>query len=86
MIALADKREIYGCCHLLKGYAILERVHTEAGHINKPRPITVENDTIRIDESAMSYDTEYPIQLADGTKYEVVFTSDGAIEIYEVAP
>lgn len=65
---------------------MLERVRTEEGRINTMHPITVENDTIRIDESAMSYDTGYPVELADGTKYEVVFTSDGAIEIYEIAP
>ena len=64
---------------------MLERVQTEERRTDKVCPVTVEDDTIRIDESAISYDTEYPVQLADGTKYDVVFTSDGAIEIYEVA-
>lgn len=48
-------------------------------------PITVENDTIRINEKAMLYDTVYPVKLSDAT-YHIIFTSDGAIEIYEVAP
>ena len=48
-------------------------------------PITVENDTIRINEKAMIYDTVYPVKLSDAT-YHIIFTSDGAIEIYEVAP
>ena len=64
---------------------MLERVQTEEWRTDEDCPVTVENDTIRIDESAMSYDTAYPVELADGAKYEVVFTSDGAIEIYEVA-
>lgn len=65
---------------------MVEQVQTAERRAGESSPVTVENDTIRIDESAMSYDTVYPVQLADGTKYEVVFTSDGAIEIYEVAP
>ncbi len=65
---------------------MVERVRTEEKRTDKVCPVTVESDTIRIDESAISYDTEYPVQLADGTKYDVVFTSDGAIELYEVAP
>lgn len=48
-------------------------------------PVTVENDTIRINEKAMLYDTVYPVKLSDAT-YHIIFTSDGAIEIYEVAP
>ena len=65
---------------------MLERVHTQEGHVEKSPPVTVENETIRIDESAMLYDTAYPVELSDGTAYHVIFTSDGAIEIYEVAP
>ena len=64
---------------------MLERVQTEERRTDEDCPVTVENDIIRIDESAMSYDTAYPVELVDGAKYEVVFTSDGAIEIYEVA-
>lgn len=48
-------------------------------------PITVENATIRINEKAMLYDTVYPVKLSDAT-YHIIFTSDGALEIYEVAP
>lgn len=54
-------------------------------HPESATPITVENDTIRINEKAMLYDTVYPVKLSDAT-YHIIFTSDGAIEIYEVAP
>lgn len=47
--------------------------------------ITVEGDVIRIDGKAMLYDVVYPVELSDAA-YQVTFTSDGAIEIYEVAP
>lgn len=47
--------------------------------------ITVEGDVIRIDGEAMLYDVVYPVKLSDAA-YHVVFTSDGAIEIYEAAP
>lgn len=60
-----------------------ERLTTH--HPENANPVTVENDTIRIDEKAMLYDTVYPVQLSDAT-YHIIFTSDGAIEIYEVAP
>lgn len=65
---------------------MLERVQAEERDANKVCPVKVENDTIRIDQSIISYDTDYPVQLADSTKYDVVFTSDRAIEIYDVAP
>ena len=48
-------------------------------------PITIENGVIRIDGKAMLYDVVYPVELSDAS-YQVVFTSDGAIEIYEAAP
>lgn len=60
-----------------------ERLRTQ--QTENATPITVENDTIRINEKAMLYDTVYPVKLSDVT-YHIIFTSDGAIEIYEVAP
>ena len=48
-------------------------------------PVSVEGDTIHVNESAMLYDTVYPVELG-GTTYHVIFTSDDAIQIYEVAP
>ena len=47
--------------------------------------ITVEGDVIRVDGKAMLYDVVYPVELSDAS-YQVAFTSDGAIEIYEAAP
>ena len=49
------------------------------------RAINVESDVIRIDGEAMLYDFVYPVELLDAA-YHVVFTSDGAIDIYEAAP
>ena len=48
-------------------------------------PITIENDVIRINGKAILYDVVYPVELSDAS-YQVAFTSDGAIEIYEAAP
>ena len=64
----------------------MEQNRLREQHIKRANPVRVESDTIRIDESAMLYDTVYPVELSDGTTYHVIFTSDGAIEIYEVAP
>ena len=63
----------------------LEQVRLKEQHFQRANPVSVVGDTIRIDESAMLYDTVYPVSLSDGTTYHVIFTSDGAIEIYEVA-
>lgn len=60
-----------------------ERLRTQ--QTESATPVTVENDTIRINEKAMLYDTVYPVKLSDAT-YHIIFTSDGVIEIYEVAP
>ena len=46
--------------------------------------IIVEGDVIRINGKAMLYDVVYPVEFSDAA-YHVTFTSDGAIEIYEVA-
>lgn len=68
------------------GSAITEKYpRLTTQHPESATPITVENDTIRINEKAMLYDTVYPVKLSDAT-YHIIFTSDGAIEIYEVAP
>ena len=62
-----------------------EQARLRAQQIERANPVKIEKGSIRIDESAMLYDTVYPIRLSD-TTYHIVFTSDGAIEIYEVAP
>lgn len=46
--------------------------------------ITVEGDVILIDGEAMLYDVVYPVELSEAV-YHVIFTVDGAIEIYEAA-
>ena len=62
-----------------------EQARLKVQQIERAIPVIVENNSIRINESAMLYDIVYPVSLS-GTTYHVVFTSDGAIEIYEVAP
>lgn len=57
----------------------------KAQHLERANLVSVQNGAIRINESAMMYDTVYPVTLSDAT-YHIIFTSDGAIEIYEVAP
>ena len=64
----------------------IEQSRLKEQHIQRSNPVRVVDDTIRIDESAMLYDTVYPVKLSDDTTYHVIFTSTGAIEIYEVAP
>ena len=63
----------------------LEQIRLKEQHFQRANPVSVVGDAIRIDESAMLYDTVYSVELSDGTIYHVIFTSDGAIEIYEVA-
>ena len=55
------------------------------GQTESATPITIENGVIRIDGKAMLYDVVYPVELSD-VAYQVTFTSDGAIEMYEAAP
>lgn len=62
-----------------------EQARLRAQHLERANPVSVHDGAIRINESAMMYDTVYPVTLSDAT-YHVIFTSDGAIEIYEVAP
>ncbi len=63
-----------------------EQVRLQEQYNRNANPVRAVDDTIRIDESAMLYDTVYPVKLSDEITYHVIFTSDGAIEIYEVAP
>ena len=62
-----------------------EQARLRAQHLERANPVSVQDGAIRINESAMMYDTVYPVTLSDAT-YHIIFTSDGAIEIYEVAP
>lgn len=62
-----------------------EQARLRAQHLERAKPVFVQDGAIRINESAMMYDTVYPVTLSDAT-YHIIFTSDGAIEIYEVAP
>lgn len=62
-----------------------EQARLRAQHLERANPVFVQDGAIRINESAMMYDTIYPVTLSDAT-YHIIFTSDGAIEIYEVAP
>ena len=62
-----------------------EQVRLKAQHLERAKPVFVQDGAIRINESAMMYDTVYPVTMEDAT-YHIIFTSDGAIEIYEVAP
>ena len=57
----------------------------KAQRLERSNPVSVQNGVIRINKSAMMYDVVYPVTLPDAT-YHIIFTSDGAIEIYEVAP
>ena len=58
----------------LSAWIEAEQIRLQEQHIEKVNPVRVENDTIRIDESAMLYDTVYPVELSDGTTYHVIFT------------
>ena len=62
-----------------------EQARLRSQHLARANPVSVHDGAIRINESAMMYDTVYPVTLSDAT-YHIIFTSDGAIEIYEVAP
>ena len=57
-----------------------EQARLRSQHLARANPVSVQDGAIHINESAMMYDTVYPISLSDAT-YHIIFTSDGAIEI-----
>ena len=62
-----------------------EQARLRAQHLQRANPVSIQDGAIHINESAMMYDAVYPVTLS-GATYHIIFTSDGAIEIYEVAP
>lgn len=64
-------------------------VDSEQEHLKQQRdaimePVRTEGAHLKIDESRMMYEVDYPVRVGD-TVMRVVLRTDGALELYEVA-